>query len=383
MKKLLVFFAAVVLLLAACRRNEDFDYDYVQPPELDDGIATGSLASVGMDPVPLRRMMDRINGTDMHRIHDILIMKDGRLVFEEYFPGFALDMNAASRDGEWLAYGRDTAHFMASVSKSVTSAIVGIAVGEGLLPDLERTVRDCFPEYADILTGEKAGITLRHLITMTSGLAFDENTYPYGDERNDITRMFSVDDPIRFVLAKPLTSAPGERFFYNSGTVNVLAAAVARAAGAGFLAYANDRLFAPLGEEGGRWQTFRSGDVFASGGLFLRARDLAKIGQVFIDDGSWHGAEIVPAGWVALSQQEHVATSGFGFAFAYGYLWWIRNFTGGGVAWRCYFAAGWGDQYLFILPELRLAIVFNCGNYAVNARLSPFDLVEDYILAAL
>jgi CubicO group peptidase (beta-lactamase class C family) len=383
MKRITCVSTLVLLLLAACAKGEDNDYVYTPPLAGDDGLETATLESVGMESGPLQEMMDRINDTEQHRIHDILVMKNGRLVFEEYFQGYALDMDAPNRDGRWMQYDRETDHFMASVSKSVTSVVVGVAVRQGLLPDLDRKVSDFYPEYADILVAEKAGITLNHLLTMTSGLSFDENSYPYGDERNDVTRMFTEADPIRFVLAQPLTSAPGARFFYNSGTVNVLAAIVARAAKMKFLDFANANLFDLLHTQGGIWQSFSSGDTFASGGLFLRARELAKIGRLFLDGGAWQGQPLISADWIARSQQEHVATSGFPFAQAYGYLWWIRNFMAGGTAHKCFFAAGWGDQYMFILPDLDMIIVFNCGNYAVNARISPLDLVEDYILAAV
>ncbi len=383
MKKAAFFACFFITLLAACDRGKEYDYVYSQPPALNDGLETASLESAGMETGPLREMMDLVNGTEMHRIHAILVMKDGKLVFEEYFQGYAFDMNAANRDGQWMQYGRETDHFMASVSKSVTSVVAGIAVRNGLLPSLDRKVIDYFPEYADILTGEKANITLYHLLTMTSGLDFDENTYPYGDPRNDISSMFAAADPIRFALSKPLTSVPGERFFYNSGTVNVLAAIIARAVGMTFLDFANAGLFAPLSTEGGVWQAFASGDTFASGGLYVRARELAKIGQLFLEGGAWRGEQVISPEWIARSQQELVRTSGFSFAYAYGYLWWIRNFTAQGAARRCFFAAGWGDQYMFIIPDLDMIVVFNCGNYAVSARLSPFDLVEDYILAAV
>jgi len=383
MKKTVLIAGFAVLLLAACDRVADYDYQYTQPPALNDGLETASLESVGMDPGPIREMMDRINGTEMHRIHDILVMKDGRLVFEEYLPGYAFVWSQPGSDGAWMEYSRETDHFMASVSKSVTSVVAGIAVREGLLPDLDRRVLAYYPEYAGILTGAKANIALRHLLTMTSGLDFDENTYPYTDPRNDITQMLTADDPIRFVLAKPLTSAPGERFFYNSGTTNVLAAIVGKAAGMGFLDFANQELFDPLNTQGGVWHALASGDTFASGGLFLRARELAKIGQLYLRGGAWQGKQIVAADWIASSQQERVVPSGYSMAHAYGYLWWIRSFTARGTSHKCFFAAGWGDQYMFIIPDLDMIIVFNCGNYVVNARLSPFDLVERYILAAV
>jgi hypothetical protein len=385
MKRLALLVLSSLMAFSACQRGEDYDYVYSPPPALADGIETAALESVGMRPGPLRAMMDRINGTADHRIHDILVLKNDRLVFEEYFPGFAFVWNQPGSDGAWMEYNRETDHFMASVSKSVTSVVAGCAVRQGLLPDLDRRVLDYYPEYGDILTGRKRDITLRHLITMTSGLDFDENTYPYTDPRNDIAQMLMADDPIRFVLAKPLTSAPGSLFFYNSGTTNVLAAIVAKAAGMGFLDFANQELFDPLNTQGGVWHACASGDTFASGGLFLRPRELAKIGLLFLNDGHWQGRELITPSWIADSQQERVAVRGFpaDFGRAYGYLWWIREFRHEGTSRRCFFAAGWGDQYMFIIPSLDMIILFNCGNCQVNARISPFELVEEYILAAL
>lgn len=372
-----------IMLLVACDRGSNHGYEYFQPAAGNDGLETAALASVGMDADPIREMMDHVNAIDLHRIHNILILRNDKLVFEEYFQGYALDMDAPGRDGPLMAYNRETDHFMASISKSVTSVIAGIAVDKGFIESLDKKVIEFYPEYTDILSGAKADITLRHLITMTSGLSFDENTFPYGDPRNDVTQLFTVADPIRFVLAKPLTSAPGERFFYNSGTVNVLAAIVAKVAGKKFLDFANEFLFDPLGAEGGFWQALGSGHTFASGGLHFRARELAKIGLLFLNDGQWQGKQIISIDWIDRSQMEHIGTSQFPFAYSYGYLWWIRNFTAKGITHKCYFAAGWGDQYMFIIPDLEMILVFNCGNYAVTGKVSPFDLVEDYILQAV
>ncbi len=385
MKRIAFLAILFIGLSPACQQEEDYTRAYSAAQEVADGLETASLEDVGMAAAPIRDMMDYINDTEMHRIHDILILRNHKLVFEEYFPGYAFVWDSPGSDGAWMEYDRETAHFMASVSKSVTSVVTGCAVKEGLLPDLNRTVLSFCPEHADILTGQKADITLVHLLTMTSGLHFDETSYPYGDPRNDITAMFAAADPIRFVLEKPLTSTPGTEFFYNSGTTNVLAAIVAKVAGKGFLDVADERLFDPLHTRGAEWYSFPSGDAFASGGLFLRPRDLAKIGLMFLREGLWQGEQIVTPDWIDRSQQQHVATAGFpaDFGYGYGFLWWIRDFVRNETNYRCYFAAGWGGQYMFIIPTLDMIIVFNCGNYRTRARISPFDLVEEYILEAV
>ncbi|HUX55986.1 MAG TPA: serine hydrolase [Bacteroidales bacterium] len=356
---------------------------YNTPQSYDDGIETASLNSVGMDSLPVIEMMNYLNSKDGHKIHNILIIKDNKLVFEEYFEGYALDMNAPGRNGAVMEYNKDTDHFMASVSKSVTSVIFGIAVKEGYIDDLNKKVIDYFPEYTAILTGGKADITIAHLLTMTCGLTFDENSYPYGDSRNDVTRLFSEDDPIKFILSKELTSTPGTQFFYNSGAVNVLAAIVEKATGMKFLDYANAKLFDPLRSVGGVWSALNSGLVFASGGLSFKARELSKIGLLFLNEGMWEGNQIITPEWIAASQEEYIVTHAIFPDTSYGYYWWIMNYIVNGVSYKCFFAAGWGDQYMFIIPGLEMIVVINSGNYDGSGSVSAYNLMKDHILKAL
>ena len=371
-------------VLSACKKDSDIpEYLYKTPLSYDDGIETASLISAGMDSLPVIAMMNYLNSVDGHNIHNILIIKDNKLVFEEYFEGYALDMNAPGRNGSLMEYNKDTDHFMASVSKSVTSVIFGIAVKEGYIDDLNLKVIDYFPEYAGILTGGKADITIANLLTMTCGLTFDENSYPYGDTRNDVTQLFLQDDPIAFILSKELVSTPGTQFFYNSGATNVLAAIVEKATGEKFLDYANAKLFDTLRSEGGVWSALNSGLIFASGGLSLKARELSKIGLLFLNEGMWEGKQIITPEWIALSQEEYIVTHAIFPDTSYGYQWWIINYSVKDVSYKCFFAAGWGDQYMFIIPGLEMIVVVNSGNYESIARVSAFNLLKDYILQAL
>ncbi|MEZ4997477.1 MAG: serine hydrolase domain-containing protein [Bacteroidales bacterium] len=142
-------------------------------------------------------MMDYINGREGHNIHSVLVVRGGKLVFEEYFAGYLYSSDPPGSNGDYLQYDRETDHFLASVSKTVTSVIFGAAVKEGFITDLDEKIIDIFPQYSDILTGKKADITVRHLLTMSSGLAWDESTTSYGDPANDVTKLFTSTDPIR------------------------------------------------------------------------------------------------------------------------------------------------------------------------------------------
>lgn len=202
-------------LTSSCKKasapNPD-GYKYTTPQEFADGLQTASLESVGMSAGPIEEMMDYLKSVSGHTIHNILIIKDNKLVFEEYFKGFKFVITAPDFNGEVMDYARTTDHFMASVSKSLTSVVFGIAVKEGYFNDLNKKILDYLPQYSDILTGQKANITLHHLLTMTCGLAFDESTYNYGDTRNELRQALNAADPLLFILSNPPGGCAGNTF---------------------------------------------------------------------------------------------------------------------------------------------------------------------------
>jgi CubicO group peptidase (beta-lactamase class C family) len=377
----------MVSFAISCKKDNDatsIGYSYTKPLVFDDGLECESLEIVGMETGPIKDMMNYLNSNSSHTIHNILIIKNNKLVFEEYFKGYKLLYSAPDLNGELMDYTRTTDHPMQSISKSVTSVIFGIAVKEGYITDLNKKIMDYFPEYADVLTGEKANVTLQHLLTMTSGIAWDESTYPIGDSRNDISQLFASTDPIKFILSKPLVSVPGTSFSYNSGSTNVIGAVIEKATGMGFLDFANQELFDPLRSEGGSWSGYTNGQIHASGGLYFKARELCKIGLLFLNDGQWEGSQIITSDWIDKSQYKHVtSTANFFPNSGYGYYWWVTNFTVKGVSHECFFAAGWGDQYMFIIPSLDMIIEFNSGNYNGTSNISPFELMNNYILKAI
>lgn len=374
-------------VISSCKKDADpipNTYNYSIPLVYDDGLETASLESVGLDSVPIKQMMNFVNATKGHTIHNILIIKNNKLVFEEYFEGHALLWSAVDMNGELMKYTKDTDHFMASVSKSVTSVVVGIAVKEGLITSVNNKIIGYFPEYADILTGEKANITIQQLLSMSCGLELDESTYSYNDSRNELRQVMTMDDPIAYILSKPLQSTPGTHFSYSSGTGIVLSAIIEKVSGEKFLDYANAKLFEPLRSEGGVWTSIHNGLTFASGGLYFKARELSKIGLLFLNNGIWEGNEIITPDWIDQSQHEFISTNNAFFRnSSYGYQWWNTEFIVNGVSQKCFFAAGWGDQFMFIIPGLDMIIEFNSGNYTGTSRISPFTLLDNYILEAV
>ena len=386
-RKFTVCIFLILSIATSCKKEAEPDpnkYIYAIPSVYEDGLETSSLESVGMDVVSIGEMMNCINATKGHTIHNILIIKNKKLVFEEYFEGYTLQWTAPDMNGELMNYTKDTDHYMASVSKSVTSVVVGIAVKEGLISDVNNKIIDYFPEYSEILTGEKADITIQHLLTMTCGLELDESTYSYNDPRNELRQVMTMDDPIAYILSKPLESTPGTHFSYSSGTGIVLSAIIEKVSDMKFLDYSNSRLFDLLRSAGGAWSSIHNGLTFASGGLSFKARELSKIGLLFLNNGQWEGYEIITPEWIEQSQQEHIPTNNAFFQnSSYGYQWWNTQFVVNGVPHKCFFAAGWGDQFMFIIPGLDMIIEFNSGNYFGTSEISPFDLLERYIFKAI
>jgi CubicO group peptidase (beta-lactamase class C family) len=291
----ILFIIIIFILISSCRYSgePEFSYQYIPPPQIDDGWETASLSLVGLNPEPIRHMMDYLNRENEHKIHSILIVKDNKLVLEEYLKGYLYNDNPPGSNGAYIQYDRDVLHFLASVTKSITSVLFGIALSRNYIHSIDDKLSDYFPEYSDIFQGEKANITLRHLLTMTSGLDWDESTYPYGDRRNDVTRLFYSPDPMRFILEKPLVSPPGSAFVYKGGDTNLLGGIIRRASEYSLANFAERYLFGPLDIEEYSWDLLAMGELFASGGLYMRPRDLVKIGYLFLNEGFWQGQHMV------------------------------------------------------------------------------------------
>lgn len=383
--KVILLFFSLLILSSGCKKEKTSEYRYHIPEASDDGWETGSCDGAGISSVSLSSMVDRINATSGHNIHCILIFKKEKLVFEEYFKGYLYSGDPPGSNGDFIQYDRDTDHFLASVSKTITSVLFGVAIKEGIINNVNEKVINVFPEYKDLLTGAKAEITLKQLLTMSSGLAWDESSAPYGDPYNDVSALFTSGDPMAYVLSRPLLYSPGTQFLYNSGGTTVLGAIIQKYSGKSLLDFGNEYLFDPLNMKGGLWQKLSSGYYFAGGGIFLRPRELAKIGYLFINNGFWGEKQIITPDWISESVQEHIITQGRTVppAHGYGYQWWLKDFLANGHAYSSFFAAGWGDQYMFIFPAEELMIVFNAGNFLKAGSISPFSLVSDYILAAL
>jgi CubicO group peptidase (beta-lactamase class C family) len=259
-------------------------------------------------------------------------------------------------------------HDVRSVSKSVVGLLIGIAKQQGAFPDLDAPVLASFPELAALRSPERDAIHLAHLLSMSSGLAWDEGALP-----NDETKLYWKSDIPAFVLGRPLVARPGETFLYDSGGTAVLAELLVRVRGRPLSELARTELFEPLGITDWEWVTDLHDRPLAFTGLRMRPRDLAKLGRLLLDGGKWRGREIVPADWIADSLRPHLATGlrtpatgelGYGYQFWTGHVAW----RGRELAWSAGF--GNGGQRLFVLPELDLSVVIVAGDYG-SQEINP------------
>ena len=363
------------------------EYAYAVPADAGDGLTTASLADKGLETESFVRLMNRPLEIDRHLIHSILVVKDGALVFEAYFEGGDVDLFDENllRTGELelvqQEFTRDDLHYTASVSKSVTSLAFGIALDQGYVPGVDTPIFSFFPEYDRFRTAEKDSITIRHLLTMTAGLAFDEDSYPIADPRNDAYQLFMNDDPIGFVFGKEVIDTPGSTYRYSSGTTLLLGELISRTTGQSLPSFVEEHLFGPLEIFEYSWAPCKGdADVYhAAGGLYIRPRDMAKIGQLVLQDGVWNGRRVLSTDWVRQSTSNAVAVPFGGTSHAYGYHWKLGRF--GGL--DAFYAAGWGGQYIVVLPDADMVFVQTAGGYTGERIPLTFDdILSDYVIPA-
>jgi CubicO group peptidase (beta-lactamase class C family) len=321
----------------------------------------------GVDPELLLAMMAVIEEQNARQgspdtIDSVIIIRHGNVVLEAYpTPSYSV----ASR------------HHLFSVTKSITSLLVGIALDLGLIGSVTDPILSYFPDVVPL--GEvqsKSAITIEHLLTMSAGLEWDEDTLPTSDPRNDFTRLEMSADPIGFVLRKPVIAQPGALFWYNSGLSEALSALIAEVSGQTTLTFANEHLFGPLGIEEVRWNRDRAGVYKGGTQLFLTPRDLAKIGVLCLNDGVWDGEEIVSSDWLAQSTQTRIRGRPNYFAGrGYAYHWWTLDEYG------VYYASGSQGQCLYVFPEMDLVVVFT--GTIQRGEISPEKLAREFILPAI
>ena len=309
----------------------------------------------GMDGAGLRLADQQIRAA-MPDVTGFVVVRQNALVFERYYGG---------------RFGRRNPIKIRSVTKSVVSSLIGMAIDDGLLTldsAIGELIPDRIPDTADPRT---ADITLRHLLTMTSGWAWDVGT--------DYETLIAADDWIALTLGLPVVHEPGTFYAYNTGGSHLLSVILAGVTGQDTPDFAQQRLFDPLGIAKPRWQRSPQRETIGGFGLELTPRDMAKLGLLYLREGVWDGGRLLPRAYVEAATTYQSEGDSTGYA-NYGFQWWVIDFPG----YQAYFALGHGSQYVYVVPALDLVVVVVKG-FEEEPPVTTFSrpLIETYIVPAV
>lgn len=380
-----VILALVVLTSDGCHPNGPA-YTYRVPEQINDGLTTAGLREAGMDSMKITRVVDRIRRGKYGEVHSLLVYKDENLILEEYFPGHAYQWDAPDHKGAWVEWDRNTPHVLQSASKSFVSICFGIAVDKGFIDNIDQSIFDYLPEFKSYNRDNKEYVTIRHLLTMTSGFQWDEWNVSLSSKNNDAIGMHFADmGAAAFVLQRPLVAVPGTHFTYSGGDMQILAAILRNATGLNIDEFSDKYVFKPMGiTSNDWWLTYHTGEISGAGGLKLTPRDMLKIGVLYLNDGEWKGNQIVPAEWVEISgvpfkENTDIRIPGEDLGtVGYGYTWWTKNYDEFG---QMFCALGWGGQKILVFSDQKAVVVFTGANF--TSRVRQNRILENYLLPAM
>jgi CubicO group peptidase (beta-lactamase class C family) len=327
-----------------------------------------------LDEAILDELVNKIEDGDYGNIHSLIIIHNDSLALEEYF----------------MEWNRHMLQFCASVTKSFTSAAIGIAIEEGYISGVEEKLLNFFPEYDDIenLDERKESITLENVLTMTAGFTWDETAKPAfniegnPNPENDLAKMSESDDWIKYVLDRPLSDNPGTRWNYNSGGSHLLSGILQKGTNQSLEEFTGDNLFSALGITNWKWvdgigPSDPNGITTGGWGLTLHPVDMAMFGYLYLKKGVLNGNQIVPENWVNESTINHISF--------YGYQWWVSPDVTNVYPERegMYYARGYFGQFIVIIPNSNMVIVSTAENETLKDQAAVFNMLFDYILPAV
>ena len=327
-----------------------------------DGWRYSTPEEQGMDNDTLTAMLNVIEEEE-YPLHSVLAIKNGYAVFEayphEYYPAGHLKL-------------------LHSVSKSFTSTLIGIAIQQGLISGVNETVLSFFPEYVvENPDPRKDNMTIEDLLTMTAGLEWYEHGVPYEyGSGNSQMEMMASPDSVQYVLDRPMSHTPGEHWAYSAGASILLGAIVQQVANQTTEEFAEEFLFEPLGYGFSSWHTVSGGWCNAPSGLSLTTRDIAKLGYLYLNNGTWNGTQILSSDFVSNATRPIEIQNSFGSIYDYGWHWWIREDLG------IYYAWGRHGQKIMVAPEHNLVVAFTAA-IPDDGYDPEFDLFRDYILPSI
>jgi CubicO group peptidase (beta-lactamase class C family) len=334
-------------------------YEYRQPKELGDGWNTNDLKSQGVDSTFIYKFFNQIKGSK-HKLHSVLLVKNDQLILEEYFNGHSVNLK----------------HDLRSATKSIRSILMGIAIDKGFINDINDPISNYlkYPVPKKNLDSRKKKITIKHLLTMSSGLDcndWDKNSKGQED------KVYRKNDWLQYTLDLPMVNEPGEVSNYCSMGEVLIAEIISQSSGMTIDKFAEEYLFNPLGIQNLNWGHTSDKDIIPSGKrLYMTSRDLAKIGQLILNTGKWNEKQIVSEKWVEESTTPKTKITGVD----YGFLWWYIPFKVNEKIIVSKTATGNGGQYIMVVPEMDLVAIFTGGAYNSQEDKLPFAIIKDVFL---
>lgn len=337
-----LIFSVTTVLVVSCSDNEPDPIS--QPIDLNQPWVYSTPAKENIDDLSAIKN----KAESFLRLTSVMVVRNGKIVYEEYFKGFK----------------KDSLHDVRSVTKSVVSLLTGIAIREGFITSDADPISIYLPESKYALTYTEKGITIDNLLTMSGGFEWHEN------DGNAYNEWILSGEPVNFLLGKPIVTAPGSTFNYNSAAVNLLGVIITEASGKSLPMFAEEYLFSKIGITEVNWEEFDNGSFNGGSGIQLKVEDLARVGQLMLQSGMSAEETIVPGDWI-----NHIVTPTYTWRnnyevlhdYTYGRLWWLQE----SVDLHAVFAWGYGGQFVYVVPAKNLVVVTTTNWVAASTVGGP------------
>lgn len=381
MRRITYLLSTLLFTISSCRQDSR---EYLSPKQLDDNWTISTPDKEGMDLELIKEIVPKISN-DYDGIDGIVVVRHGKLVLDEYFNG----------------YDAEKQHKAFSITKSIVGALVGIAIEQGHIKSEDDSIKNYMGDYLTNKNPSLQNLTVKHVLTMTTGLDWIE----LGDMNSQGMKIPYTNDWIEFVLNQPMNSSPGTTFNYSSGNVMLFAPIIKNSTGIQADKFADKYLFSPLGIKNYEWvkmsefwtktedgeipgvkepTSLKFDSLFSEfpstgSGLKMRPRDIAKFGQLYLNDGLWDGKQILTEDWINKSTQPQFNNKD------YGYLWRLAEYDFNDKKIKCYYGTGFGLQKLYVFPTLDLVVVLTQQNYRrmPKGEKETQNIINNYILKSI
>jgi CubicO group peptidase (beta-lactamase class C family) len=336
-------------------KQDTTEFVYKQPENINDGWETSNFTDEKVDITEISNVVNNIRKGKHGAVNSFLIIKNGRLILDEYFYGYNLN----------------DLHFLSSATKSVSALITNVAISQGHIKDVHESIFKLMPNCKKYKTKENSAISLENLLNMQLGFELPENDFPIEE------------DIFAYNLNRKMINSPGKAFLYDNIAPNLLASVIKSTTKQHIDKFAEENIFKPLKIEDYDWEEGKqNGYPICQGTLLLKARDFAKLGYLLLNDGKWQDKQLLSQEWIEKLKSREVTINEEEKVY-YGYLFWKADFKSKNETYEVIYAGGSGGQYMFIIPEINSLVLFTGNNYNNHKEFELFEILENQIIPSL